>query len=249
MTHGQGEHSEPYHRMGSYLAQHNWQLFVWDLRGHGRSPGPRGYIQNFETYISDHQDFLQAIEKHELSVFKKPIGLAGHSLGGLITVRSLIERSQFPADFLVLSNPFFQLKLQVPFAKIELAKISRRHFPRLTLANEIDGEQCSSDPDVLEEYTVDPYRHGKISAEVFLGALDSIEIVDKRIQEINLPLLLLLSPQDQVIEPQKSLELFERWSHKNKILKGFDHSAHEIFNDRERDKAFDEILKFGGVFC
>ena len=47
ITHGLAEHSECYHPLAKMLSDDGWLVYAWDLRGHGRSEGKRGYIKNF----------------------------------------------------------------------------------------------------------------------------------------------------------------------------------------------------------
>ncbi len=61
ITHGQGEHSESYHRLIESLADQKCNFYAWDLRGHGRSDGRRGVVQEFDEYCRDFQIFLKMI--------------------------------------------------------------------------------------------------------------------------------------------------------------------------------------------
>jgi len=61
-THGHGEHSECYHRLITGLDQikdaKKWNFIGWDLRGHGKSDGLRGYAKDFNEYVLDYDLFF-----------------------------------------------------------------------------------------------------------------------------------------------------------------------------------------------
>ena len=43
--HGIGENSSRYIQAARAFAAAGWRTTTWDLRGHGRSEGPRGYVK------------------------------------------------------------------------------------------------------------------------------------------------------------------------------------------------------------
>src|SRR5690606_19212709 len=53
ITHGISEHSECYDHVAQSLAKAGWHVFAWDLQGHGRSQGKRGYIRDFKEFGRD----------------------------------------------------------------------------------------------------------------------------------------------------------------------------------------------------
>jgi len=53
VTHGAAEHSDCYQRFAEEMAPKGWTVFVWDLRGHGRSEGKRGYVNRFQDFSND----------------------------------------------------------------------------------------------------------------------------------------------------------------------------------------------------
>ena len=57
-THGHGEHSDCYHRLITAFESSDWNFIGWDLRGHGRSAGSRGFAIDFSEYVADYHLFL-----------------------------------------------------------------------------------------------------------------------------------------------------------------------------------------------
>ena len=98
-THGQGEHSDCYQRLiygletlaQNSTGQHLWNYVGWDLRGHGRSDGLRGYAHDFDDYVLDYDCFFKQCLQIDF-VKNKKIVLMGHSMGGLIQTCALVEK-------------------------------------------------------------------------------------------------------------------------------------------------------------
>src|SRR3982750_3006604 len=82
LTHGMGEHSDRYHELALDLSQLGISTIGWDLRGHGRSGGQRGYVANFDEFVTDQLRFFEFAHKWLITKDKLPFFYFGHSMGG-----------------------------------------------------------------------------------------------------------------------------------------------------------------------
>ena len=92
LTHGLGEHSSRYGHVAAALVERGLQVSAWDLRGHGRSSGPRGDVTDYDLLVED----LAAVCAH-FRVKGRPLFLFAHSLGAQITL-SYLERQDAECD-------------------------------------------------------------------------------------------------------------------------------------------------------
>jgi alpha-beta hydrolase superfamily lysophospholipase len=53
LVHGLGEHCGWHAHIGAMLAEKGYALLGFDLRGHGKSGGPRGHTPSFEAFMKD----------------------------------------------------------------------------------------------------------------------------------------------------------------------------------------------------
>lgn len=244
ITHGHGEHSDSYQRFIHGVAQSGWAFCSWDLRGHGRSEGKRGFAANFSDYCDDYYLFLKYI--YSQTLFKNiPKVVLGHSMGGLIQLKTLIDKgSDFDINAQVLSAPLTGLSVEVPFIKDIAALLAYNIYPKLTLWNELNPTQFTSDPLVLEEYSKDPLRHDQMSPGVYLGFLKAFDLLDKEIEKITIPTLLQLGLKDTAISNESASNFFERLSSKIKKKIIYEQSLHEIYNDIERQKSYADVVEF-----
>src|SRR4051794_10392843 len=67
ITHGMCEHSDRYHNLALQLNQIQYTAIGWDLRGHGRSSGQRGYVRSFHELVQDHKVFTDYVKTHYMS--------------------------------------------------------------------------------------------------------------------------------------------------------------------------------------
>jgi alpha-beta hydrolase superfamily lysophospholipase len=244
ITHGISEHSECYAPTAEGLVQRGWNVIAWDLRGHGRSEGRRGFVGDFVHYVRDLGYFLLHLER--TGRLEGPFALIGHSMGGLITLRHLIDNEN-PGprpQAIALSSPLLGLSLAVPVIKDLAAKMMNRILPSFTMHNELKYEDLTRDPERLPGYGQDPLRHDKISPSLYLGMLSSIEYVKSKADRIRLPVLIQAAGKEKIVSLSAIREFFPQLASADKKLSVFDESYHEIFNDLDREDVFNELHEF-----
>lgn len=241
ITHGHGEHSACYHRVVDFFKNDRWSFLAWDLRGHGRSEGKRGYAEYFDDYVRDFQIFL----KNTLNkTAKKPTVLLAHSMGALTQEKALIENQGLDVSAQVLSAPLVGLALEVPVYKSSGAKFLNAWIPQITLGNEIKNEDLTRDPLIIKEFESDEYRHDKMSPGVYLGMVDSFEFVHSRAGQIKLPTLIQISTQDPVVSTKATERLFSNLGSQKKEILTYEGAKHEMYNDIHREMVFKDLKRF-----
>ena len=243
ITHGQGEHSESYQRVVDHFANKGFDFWAWDMRGHGRSEGIRGYAKSFLDYVQDYGLFLDLIVK---KVNKKtPVFLLAHSMGGLVQLSGLLNRDQ--SDFIAqtLSAPLLGVAVEVPAIKKHGAELLEKFFPKVTLGNEVDNNMLTREPEIMREFDKDPLRHNKISSGVYLGFLKQIDVVFKKAPELTIPTLFQCPEKDPLCstEATKSLSIMMDTA-KVKFLVYGDGARHEMFNDTHRAEVFKDLENY-----
>jgi alpha-beta hydrolase superfamily lysophospholipase len=246
ITHGMAEHSDCYHPLAKMLAENNWHVVGWDLRGHGRSEGKRGYVRDF-AYFKKDMDVLAKMLKRQSKIPTSPFVLFGHSMGGLITLQYLLEAQDKP-DAATLSSPALGLAIQVPPLKEKVAHIAAKWLPTLTLNNEIKYTDLSRDEKMVQGYAKDTLRHDKISPGLFLGMQDAFKEVADHAEQITIPCLFQISGDDRVVSAEAAREVFSKLPNKKNQLLVYPDSYHEIYNDLDRDTVIADLKKFLGGF-
>jgi alpha-beta hydrolase superfamily lysophospholipase len=240
ITHGQGEHSDCYKRVVEAVYPTGFNLLAWDLRGHGRSDGKRGYANSFDDYLIDFYQFHKQVVEH-LTQNQTRIWL-GHSMGGLIQLLGLLKVVNGPSEKQILSNPYLGLSMPIPLFKEIGAIILKNYLPQITLGNEIKNEDLSRDPAILIEYTKDALRHNKISAAVHLGAKEKQSELFSRVSQFKGPLLLQISENDPIVSSSRNLSFFELLQMEDKTLKVYKNRKHEIYNDLDREEVLHDLV-------
>lgn len=224
IVHGYGEHGGRYMELFRALGEAELSCFLLDLRGHGLSKGARGHVARFEDYLEDLGRLVEMARSSSDRVF-----LLGHSLGGLVTLRYLLEDAAFAGA--VVSAPYLRLAFEPPSWKLALAGWLRRLAPRLPISSGLRHEMLTRDPDRLAQVKADPLYFTTTTAGWFFEALRAQEEVRARAAEIRLPLLGLVPLADPVVDPRATLEFFERVGSEDRRLVRFEGALHEVFNE------------------
>lgn len=244
ITHGISEHSLCYDHVARALAQKGWRVFGWDLQGHGQSQGKRGYIDDFNSFSRDQKRLITVLQSDEKDSSRN-FHMIGHSMGGLITLQTLLAKDRPLIRSAVLSNPALGIAMPVPKIK-DLASVWLKNiWPSFTLNNEIRYELLSRDPQMIEVYSKDPLRHNKVSAPLYLGMKEAMESVQQNIHNLQVPVFFQISGQDHLVDPQASLDAFKKIQC-SKELKVYEESFHEIYNDLNKQEGIDDVIHYLG---
>ncbi len=242
-THGQAEHSDCYTRLIQAFDNQPWNFIGWDLRGHGKSSGLRGYAKDFDDYIFDYEIFVNLCKTFS-ETKSTPLVLLGHSMGGLIQTCALLEKKVEGVTAQVLSSPLFDVSIEIPVWKESGAALLNAVLPKITLGNEINNSDLTRDLSVIREYEQDTFRHNKISSGVFLGMKKEFPKVQARASEITLPTLLHISDRDPIVSSPAALKFFDQIASVKKDLKIIEGGKHELYNDICRDEVFNFVINF-----
>ena len=241
VTHGLGEHSECYTRLADGMLPGDWDIYAWDLRGHGRSEGKRGTIAAFTDYCEDLKCFVEFVKK---STDGRPMVLLGHSMGGLITANTVIRYGEMGAKAVALSSPLFGISVKVPELKEKAAKMLASFLPNLTLHNELSFDDLTHDRKVVEEYEKDGLRHDRISSLLFVEMVGAMDYALANAQRVKAPFLLQQAGDDRIVSRKASEQFFEKVGSAQKEIKIYEDYYHEIFNETGRDAVFSDLKKW-----
>jgi alpha-beta hydrolase superfamily lysophospholipase len=235
LVHGLGEHSGRYAHVASALDEAGYALLGFDLRGHGKSGGPRGHTPSYEALMADIGHLLDEAAKRYPSTAQF---LYGHSLGGNLVLNYALRRKP-QITGVIATSPAIRTATPPPSSQLTLAKIMNRIRPGMQMANGLALDGLARDPEVIRAYTNDPLVHNKISVRLALEMLQAGEWALAHAAEFPLPLLLAHGSADQLTSAPASAEFARKvpGDCTFKLWEGFYHETHN-----EPEKA--EVLAF-----
>lgn len=224
-VHGMGEQSSRYIHVGNALAEAGFRVATFDLRGHGRSGGKRGYLPRYELFLDD-----VASAVTEFHAEKEPLFLYAHSLGGQIAINYIL-RDRPPLSGAVIASPWLRLAFQPSPLKLALAALMRRIWPTFTQKAEYNLDKLSRDTDFLKSMPDLDLNHRRVSAQMFFEMTKGARRALAGAEDFRVPLLLLHGTADQVTSFSASEQFFQRVPIKDKTFKPIPEGYHETHND------------------
>ena len=254
LTHGQGEYGDMYLPLIHFLQDEGWGIFTWDMRGHGRSSGKRGFAHHFDDYIKDFLLFLQEIAKtrKEQSTInenqkKHPLVCFSHSMGALIQSKAFLMEKGVEKEVgicgQVISCPCFGIKMDVPKWKTYAGILTNKIYPKFTMGNGITDDQLMLEPEKNMRPAI--LRHRRTCFNVYKGIMESTDWLAKTgFGKVQIPTFMQLAGKEVICDNKKAKALFNQIKKAKKILKIYTQSRHEIYGDIEKEEVYNDLCLF-----
>lgn len=231
LLHGIAEHSGRYEHVGRRMADRGYDVVAIDHRGYGRSGGRRGHCDRWSQFTDDVEDHMR-----ELQALGLPIVLLGHSMGGLMATRYVIDE-RIPPDVLVLSGP--ALGAEIPTHLRVAAPLIGRILPTVEIKEDGDPSLLASEPEVGEVFYADPYRVPYPTARLGWELMKTIDEARAGIARVTMPTLVQHGGDDGLV-PAAASEIFETLPNAERIV--YPGLRHEIYNEPDRLAIIDEMI-------
>jgi alpha-beta hydrolase superfamily lysophospholipase len=242
IVHGHGEHGGRYEHFPFFLQSEVDAVATFDLPGHGLSAGRKGFVENFDEYT---EAALEAFTASQ-SWMTKESGKCkahwlGHSLGGLITLRTLIKNTDLPLRSVIASAPLLDLAFAVPVFKRFMGQLLAPIWGHLPLKSEIDSTLLSHDPEVSKLYKEDPLNHSIATPKFFINMVKETTAIRSGPQTLNYNFLMVTPLADQIVSWPAQLQFFKDLKAKKKKLASFPAFRHEAFNEIGKERVFNAL--------
>jgi len=242
IVHGLGEHIARYTHVAQHLNGWGWNVVGYDHRGHGRSEGAKGRLNDSDDLLRDLSGVIAAVRAE----YPGPLVLLGHSLGGLIAARFVAEGLcaspaawHRPVEALVLSSPAIDPGMNA--AQKALLAVMGPLAPNLAVNNGLKPEWVSRDPAVVKAYVDDPLVHDRVTPRLVRFILDGGALVLQLAPQWKVPTLLIYAGSDRCVSPAGSKAFAAAAPTSAMMTREFPTMFHEIFNEPEQAKVFDTL--------
>ena len=257
---GRGDIFEKYLEAFAHWHAQGWSIDWFDWRGQGGSArltaaGNCGHIEDFADYIAD----LRAFYAEWASATPPPHVVMGHSMGGHLVLRGLVEGAIAP-DAAVLIAPMLGFKSALPFAERfarilgNLGDSSRPAWKTNEKPYTTDSRYSLLTHD-KDRYEDEIWWHnekpeivtGPPSWRWLIEAFRSMrELRDNpRLKKMAVPVLMLVAKADGLVDGKAALKIGAKLRDARIVAFG-NESAHEILREADpvRNRAIGEIDLF-----
>jgi alpha-beta hydrolase superfamily lysophospholipase len=238
-VHGLGDHSGLYPTLVDHCVTRGITVHSHDLRGHGRSPGQRAYVERWAEFREDLRRFVETVRSEEGEL---PLFLVGNSLGGLIVLDYALHHPEGLRGVIAVSPPLGRLAVPAPL--LALGRILSRVWPRFSLRTGMDLSGLARDPVVRETVLADPLFHRVGTARLSTEVVAAIARVQAAAPRFAVPLLVLHGTEDRMVPPEGSRAFVPRVGHPDHELREYAGAYHVLFADIDREQVLSDLERW-----
>ncbi|MEH7157931.1 alpha/beta hydrolase [Neobacillus drentensis] len=236
LVHGHGDHSGGLQNLSASLVESNYIVYAYDLRGHGKSAGKRGFIRSWDEFRDDLHEFrkLVSLDQPEL-----PLYIVGHSLGGLMTLDYTLDHSAGISGIIAIS-PAISYEVK-PFEQIGITLMGKIK-PDYSINKSKKIRLLKKNSTLHTKYYSDRLRHNIVTPGLGSGLVQAIARLENQAASIKLPLLLQNGMEDKITPPTKLNQFFHLVASKDKQLYEYPLAKHRPFDEVGKEKFLGDLV-------
>jgi alpha-beta hydrolase superfamily lysophospholipase len=239
--HGIEGHSLWFEETAVFLQQNGITTLAPDRRGSGMSKERRGDMTNWQQLVDDLEFLLQHAR---CQAGGRPLFLMGNCWGAKLA--ALASECKQPASKLIagliLSSPAINVKVDLPLADKLTVAWRFLSANKCSLAIPLQVEDFTDNPKYLEFINRDCLRLTQATAHFFVNTVLLTFKSKASPAKIFLPVLVLQSGQDAIVDTGGTKRWFDRIKAVDKTYHLFENCRHSLDFDREPDKYRQTIL-------
>jgi alpha-beta hydrolase superfamily lysophospholipase len=237
IVHGFGEYTDLYQQVAEYFVARRYAVVAIDLRGHGRSPGARGFIRSWADYRDDVESLVALAGE---TAPDTPVYLVGNSMGGLIAIDYALH---FPSRLqgVIAMSPAVG-KIGVAPVLLWISRVLSRVWPTFSLDSGIDSAAMTRDAGVAARLEADPLVHGRGSARLGTEIQETIAAARARAGDLAVPILIQHGEADTITDPADSRWFFDRITMTDKEIRTYPESYHNLCVDLNWEDVLRDIV-------
>jgi alpha-beta hydrolase superfamily lysophospholipase len=234
LLHSLGEHSGSYEAMTTRLKAAGYGVIRFDFRGHGRSDGPRGDVQDFQDYLRDTD---AVVERAHRDFPGLPLFLVGHSMGALVAACYAVEHPK-KIDGEITSCAALRLMPALEFLRgCSRYRHGERGDERFSFI--IPARQDEASGVWGEDWQMQDSVTVRLAGAVWIQVADWFA---PRMKELNIPLLILHGGEDSLVPPEVSQWFYDGVSSPDRSLHVYPEQGHSLLG--KDGMVFDDIVQW-----
>jgi len=240
-VHGLKSHAGWFLETGAAFAEKGIKVYAFDRRGSGKSQTRRGHIEDYRFWLEDIGSVIDLARRENPGHIPH---LLGHCFGAKLALAYTIGAQNSINSLTLIAPPQFSLKTNISFiekCKVLMTLISGKEF---TVCVPIRDDMFTRNPEKNRFIQEDMLRLQTMTTRFCLGVLKIDRIINKNLDKISIPTLILLARDDDVVDNRRiTKKLLPRLGSPKKEIKIFD-CYHHLFFEPYRKEVLENIVKW-----
>lgn len=235
------EHSGRVAHLVDELKLENTRYFSFDLRGHGLSPGPRGWAPSFDTWVKDLNAFSVYLRRTHAVEMERTFVIA-NSVGSVMAAQWVHDYDPGVRG-MVLAAPAFSIKLYVPLA-LTMLRLVAAFTDKMYVTSYVKSKLLTRDKNEAAAYDADKLITKKIAVSVLVTLFDSAKRLIKDARAIETPTLILSAGSDFIVSNKAQEAFYFGLSSAKKKYIALEGFKHALFHEKDREQVLEPIRAF-----
>ena len=234
IVHGHGDHSGGLHNINFGLVQEGYIVYTFDLRGHGKSSGKRGFIKSWDEFRGDLHKFRKLVSKKQPGL---PLYMIGHSMGGVIALDYAIDFSSGISGIIAIAPA-----ISYEVTRFERFGITLMGKLKPDLSIKKSRLLMTKNSAMTAKFYSDSLRHNTITPGLGRGLIQGVSRVLNQAPLITMPFLLQYGLRDKITPPTKLGSFFKQVSSKDKQLIEYPAAKHRPFDGAGKEQFLSDMI-------
>ena len=227
------EHSERLNILTQDEKFLKYNIFAYDLRGHGytkikSSPNSMDYVRDLDSFVKH--------IKSEYQIKEEDIFIIANSIGGVILSAYVHDFAPNIAGMALLA-PAFEIKLYIPFAK-QLVTLLTKIKKDAKVMSYVKAKVLTHDGEEQNKYNSDKLINKEINAKLLIDLDDMGKRLVEDSMAIELPTIIFSAEKDYVVKNSAQKKFFLNLSSKKRKFIELENFYHGIIFEKERQKVY-----------
>ena len=233
------EHSERLNILTQDEKFLKYNIFAYDLRGHGytkikSSPNSMDYVRDLDSFVKH--------IKNEYQIKEEDIFIIANSIGGVILSAYVHDFAPNIAGIALLA-PAFEIKLYIPFAK-QLVTLLTKIKKDAKVMSYVKAKVLTHDIEEQNKYNSDKLINKEINAKLLIDLADMGKRLVEDSMAIELPTIIFSAEKDYVVKNSAQKKFFLNLSSKKRKFIELENFYHGIIFEKERQKVYKMLDDF-----
>jgi len=233
------EHSERLNNLAQDEKFLKYNIFAYDLRGHGytetkTSPNAMDYVRDLDSFVKH--------LKNEYQIKEENIFIVANSIGGVILSAYIHDFAPNIAGMALLA-PAFEIKLYIPFAK-QLVTLLTKIKKDAKVMSYVKAKVLTHDVAEQNKYNSDKLINKEINAKLLIDLADMGKKLVEDSMAIELPTIIFSAEKDYVVKNSAQKKFFLNLSSKKREFIELENFYHGIIFEKERQKVYKMLDDF-----
>ena len=233
------EHSERLNSLAQDEKFLKYNIFAYDLRGHGYTETKTS--PNAMDYVRDLDAFVKHI-KNEYQIKEEDIFIVANSIGGVILSAYVHDFAPNLAGIALLA-PAFEIKLYVPFAK-QLVTLLTKIKKDAKVMSYVKAKVLTHDVEEQNKYNSDKLINKEINAKLLIDLADMGKRLVEDSMAIELPTIIFSAQKDYVVKNSAQKKFYLNLSSKKREFIELENFYHGIIFEKERQTVYKMLDDF-----